>query len=477
MDIVSYLLGKESGGGSSALQSKEVEITENGETTITPDTGYDGLSNVKVTTNVSGNPEPIEKDVNFYDYDGTRVYSYTAQEFLALDSMPANPTHDGLTAQGWNWDLSDAKTQVTQLGALDVGQMYITSDGKTRVYININTTGTVYPYLALYINGSVTVDWGDGSATDTMTGTSDTETIVNKKHTYSKMGNYVITITPSENTTFTFASYNGISLLISATGNSSSASSSNHNYDNFRTLVQKIEIGSGVNSISNDNGRLYGLKTITMPSSITSIGTGFLANSYNIEYITVPKNITQIKNNFGNQSNLKNISIPKITSIGDYFTSNICNITLPYTLTTIGNYFKPTNRGKVVIPNSVTSVGTYFQQNNNVVTEVIVSENLTTIPDYFIFSSYSVSNVKFLGDITQIGTSMGNFLFTCYSIDNVYFGNCTSVPTLTGSFAANVNRFYKIIVPDNLFDEWKTASGWSTYSSKIMKKSDWEALQ
>ena len=36
------------------LQSKSVEITENTTTNITADTGYDGLSSVAVTTNVSG---------------------------------------------------------------------------------------------------------------------------------------------------------------------------------------------------------------------------------------------------------------------------------------------------------------------------------------------------------------------------------------------------------------------------------------
>lgn len=36
------------------LQSKSVEITENGTTTITTDSGYDGLNQVEVTTNVSG---------------------------------------------------------------------------------------------------------------------------------------------------------------------------------------------------------------------------------------------------------------------------------------------------------------------------------------------------------------------------------------------------------------------------------------
>lgn len=52
MDIVSYLLGKNSSGGSSSLQEKDITITENKLTQVTADSGYSGLSKVNITTNV-----------------------------------------------------------------------------------------------------------------------------------------------------------------------------------------------------------------------------------------------------------------------------------------------------------------------------------------------------------------------------------------------------------------------------------------
>ena len=44
--------------------------------------------------------------VYFIDYDGTVLHDYTETEAQALESLPANPTHAGLTSQGWNWTLA-----------------------------------------------------------------------------------------------------------------------------------------------------------------------------------------------------------------------------------------------------------------------------------------------------------------------------------------------------------------------------------
>ena len=123
-------------------------------------------------TGTGGGGEPASRsDVNFYDYDGTLLHAYTtAQVNDSGFSMPSNPSHTGLTAQGWNWTLAEIKAQLTAMPtqAVDVGQMYITDDGKTRLYCRFEE-GRLHPYLGIGVNGTVVVDWGDGSAASTLT--------------------------------------------------------------------------------------------------------------------------------------------------------------------------------------------------------------------------------------------------------------------------------------------------------------------
>ena len=44
-----------------------------------------------------GSSAASPKDVNFYDYDGTLVASYSLSEAQSLTALPDGPTHDGLT--------------------------------------------------------------------------------------------------------------------------------------------------------------------------------------------------------------------------------------------------------------------------------------------------------------------------------------------------------------------------------------------
>ena len=90
MDVTSYLLGKKAGGGSKppVLQDKKVTITENGTTNVTADDGYDGLSEVEVTTNVQ--PDLESKSVTITENTTTTITPTTGKDGLSQVSVTTN---------------------------------------------------------------------------------------------------------------------------------------------------------------------------------------------------------------------------------------------------------------------------------------------------------------------------------------------------------------------------------------------------
>ena len=228
--------------------------------------------------------------VRFIDYDGTILHSYSAEDFAALTTMPANPTHTGLTSQGWNWTLADAKAQVTAMGSCDIGQMYITDDGKTRVYISLVDSAGLSPYLGLGVNGTVVVDWGDNTATDTLTGTAVN---VDRKvqHSYASTGNYVITLTV---TSGTFAI-----MGVATNSNGSTLLTRTNDYGSFQkyyqNAIQKIELGANAFFSAYAFQNCYSLASVTIPkNSVTVISDAVFQNCYALTSITIPSGVATI---------------------------------------------------------------------------------------------------------------------------------------------------------------------------------------
>ena len=85
---------------------------------------------------------------------------------------------------------------------------------------------------------------------------------------------------------------------------------------------------------------------------------------------------------------------------------------------------------------------------------------------------YAFKNCKKLGDIV---------FYSAPRIETQSFENCTmahlvficnSVPTLTNTSAFR-NTNCQFIVPDALYDEWVSATNWSTYADRIIKSSEY----
>ena len=298
-----------------------------------PDGFRAAISGIETGGGGTVNPTATAKAVNFRDYDGTILYSYTVDEAAALTELPPLPEHSGLVCQGWNWSLDDIKAMGR---AVEVGAMYITDDGKTRIYIHLED-GRTSPMLGCCPNGTVTVDWGDGTTPDTLTGTSTSTVKWTPTHEYGAAGDYVIKLTVSGSVSFAgSSSSNQYSYLLRY---SSSADTRNRVYQN---AIQKVEIGDGVTSIgSSAFYNCYSLSSITIPNSVTSIGNRAFDSCSSLSSITIPDSVTSIGGSaFHGCSSMSAITIPNgVTRIDDSAFEtchSLPSITIPNSVTSIG---------------------------------------------------------------------------------------------------------------------------------------------
>ena len=79
------------GGDAPSLQSKSVTYTSNGTNTITPDAGYDGLSSVDVTVDVSGGGvETCTLTTSLGKFPGIvhgTIYAYSGDTLITITSV------------------------------------------------------------------------------------------------------------------------------------------------------------------------------------------------------------------------------------------------------------------------------------------------------------------------------------------------------------------------------------------------------
>ena len=244
-------------------------------------------------------PDVPPKDINFFDYDGTLLYSYGADEFQSLTSLPPNPTHPGLTAQGWNWTLADIKsvtdsTNRADQRRLNVGQNYITVDGKTHLYIDIPTGHNTLVQLnfeTYWGNSTIEIEWGDGN-TDTVSGDSDNN--ITTTHTYSSTGNYVIKVKKTSNQGDIGLGITNKRPIIGQGTNVYDQTTLNLEMCSY---LRKVEVGTGFyiryQAFSNQSN----LETITIPATQTTGIQYPFRNCYALKFLVYPShsNTTRIE--------------------------------------------------------------------------------------------------------------------------------------------------------------------------------------
>ena len=364
-----------------------------------------------------------EDNVIFIDYDGTVVESYTTAELLAMSTLPSNPSHTGLTAQGWNWSLSDAKAYVTAYPNADliIGQSYTTTDGKTHLNICIESMFDVsIPFILKFANSvgaNIEIDWGDGSSKAYATGTSETTPVV-YSHVYSSAGEYDVTLDVLSGTLIFYGEIYG-------------SSTESNQYVN-RRRYRKAFIGNNAKNGAG-NFRYSLLEKITIPTSFDFGPTGlsnFIAYCYHLKGFVLPNGITEIGNYLAqNCGSLEYASLPNgLLSIGNYafnYCAHIKKVCIPSSMTSISTSFAG-NSGlkRITFPSAITSIGTY-QFTSTTVNEVHLTSS--TPPGIS-----ATSNVK-MSDLSGI-------YYVPYSADH------------------------------SILEAYKTATNWSTYASQMQEE-------
>ena len=397
-----------------------------------------------IQTGGGGSSAPVSaNDVTFYDYDGTVVASYTLSQAQALTALPDAPTHEGLIFQGWNYTLEKVKAFTR---SLNVGAIYTTNDGKTRIYITLGE-GRTSPILGCCPNGTVTVDWGDGTTTDTLTGTSTSTIQYTPTHNYTSPGNYVISLTVNGACGFLGSSTtNDYCYLLKY---STTKDARNRYYQN---TITKIEFGDGVTSIGNNAFQYcYSLTSITIPDSVTSIGSNAFQGCYSLTSLIIPDGVTNIEQYaFSNCYSLTSLIIPNsITSIGKYILQNC------YSLTSL------------TIPDGVTNIEQYVFQNCFSLTSLTIPDSVTSIVQYAFYCCYSLTSLIIPDSVTSIGASAFS---NCYGMAEYHLKSATP-PTLSSSNAFNgIPSDCIIYVPQGSLNAYQTATNWATYASHMQEE-------
>lgn len=356
------------------------------------------------------------KDVNFYDYDGTRLYSYTVAEAAALAELPPLPTQPGLICQGWNWTLDGIKAMNR---AVDVGATYITSDGKTRVYVTLHE-GRTSPMMGLNLTGTAYVDWGDDTEHDALTGTGST--VWTPAHNYAEPGDYVITLTVegkmSINGTPAANTYSNI------LRHSNVADARNRAYQNS---VQKIEVGEYVTLGAFAFRGCCNLKSIIIPKNITTVSTSAFYDCFSLPTVVIPDGVTSLN-----------------TSM----------------------FYSCYSLSRVLLPDGIITAAAGAFNNFISLADIVIPDDLTKISNQMFSGCFNLTGIVVPKSVTIVDY---NAFFGCSGVRFYDFSNLTAVPQLSSINAfEGISEDCEIRVPAALADEWKAATNWSTYADYIV---------
>ena len=190
-----------------------------------------------------------------------------------------------------------------------------------------------------------------------------------------------------------------------------------------------------------------GLTSVTIPSSVITIGNYAFESCFSLTSVTIPSSVTSIGDEaFYNCSSLTSVTIPSsVTSIGDYAfygCFSLTSVTIPESVTSIGDdaFYNCSGLTSVTIPSSVTSIGDRAFCWCSGLTSVTIPSSVTSIGDYAFYGCFSLTSVTIPESVTSIGddafsecsglTSV-TIPSSVTSIGNGAFSGCSDLTSVT----------------------------------------------
>ena len=327
------------------------------------------------------------------------------------------------------------------------------TDGKTHIWIRIDedtpTGRQVFPLgFSQSDPSSVTVNWGDGSAEQVITGPEQGVPDGIHNHIYRERGEFEITLNVTSGE-ISFETVNGV------TGMALYGSKANA-YSYNRARILRVCFGNGVAGIGAYMLQYcYSAKYITMPSNATSVGNGAFHSCYSLVKADIPSGVT---------------------SIGEsafYYCYAMESVSIPSGVTTIGEnaFYNCYALKSITIPSGVTVLDQYVLHGCHNLTSVTIPSGVTQISAGALDSCYGLTELTVPASVTSIGASAFS---NCFGIKE-YHMQRTTPPTLSGSSAfTGIASDCVIYVPysadHSVLNAYKSATNWATYASKMQEE-------
>jgi hypothetical protein len=253
------------------------------------------------------------------------------------------------------------------------------------------------------------------------------------KHPRSRLGN-----APWLLTALVLFSLRGVvQAQFSYTTNNGAITITRYNGSGDSVAIPATTNGLPVTSIGNNAFYSSSLTNVTIPESVTTIGTNAFSACTSLTDITVdPSNPAYSSSNgvLFDKAQVTLIPAPaglngsyaipnSVTSIGGeafYQCFNLTSVIIPDSVASVGDhaFYQCTSLTGVTIPNGVTSIADYAFASCSRLTTVIVPNSLTTIGTDAFNSCYALTSVT----IPRSVTILGNGAFSsCSSLTSAYF--------------------------------------------------------